>query len=153
MQAIGNGLRGDAGGESAAQFGAGPVRGGTVERSQVESVELCTSLLGGVAIRARQQLAVSTRSSSQSRTIEGGQIRELLPGERGRQGGADVVGDGGALRAEAGFRGFHDLKLALARERATFAAELTEEVGTSDPRTATRDRGERSERARREGAR
>ena len=35
-----------------------------------------------------------------------------------------------------GFRGFHDLKLALAKERATFAAELREEVSAADPRTA-----------------
>jgi RpiR family carbohydrate utilization transcriptional regulator len=38
-----------------------------------------------------------------------------------------------------GFRGFHDLKLALARERATFAADLTEDGGASDPRMAILD--------------
>lgn len=38
-----------------------------------------------------------------------------------------------------GFRGFHDLKLALARERATFAADLAEEPSSGDPRMAILD--------------
>lgn len=35
-----------------------------------------------------------------------------------------------------GFRGFHDLKLALAQERATFEAAIDEEDGSPDPRLA-----------------
>jgi DNA-binding MurR/RpiR family transcriptional regulator len=35
-----------------------------------------------------------------------------------------------------GFRGFHDLKLALARERATFAADVAEETVSRDPRVS-----------------